>query len=257
ADYAEAETIRRGLAAHQAAYRAQVRAILSASQQTQYQTLLNSVVLQPLIGEAGCAFLEYSPSFSFAGFQPGNTTIPTIVVRVGDFSGVPFVPVVLPYVPPAPAPTFCGSPVFPLALREYLNATDVQIAVIAQASTDYNDIFQRRQNRIADVQVEIRDEAAKEQPDPLELGVRYVELQLISQDLQRQAADLRQKARSALTGDQAAKLKSLDDLIAAQPALRVLQGCDLLVPPPASQGPQGLIGSGQFTFDSSTSCRVM
>ncbi|MGI8989875.1 MAG: hypothetical protein ACR2I2_09855 [Bryobacteraceae bacterium] len=254
ADYAEAETIRRGLAAQQAAYRTQVLAVLNPSQLMQYRALLNSIALQPLIGEASCAFLEDSgPSFAIGIFS-----IPAPTLRIVDFVDIPgFVSVVLPYIPPPPVPTFCGSPLFPLALREYLNATDAEIAAIAQASMDYNDIYQRRQNRIADVQVEIRDESAKEQPDPLQLGVRYIELQLISRDLQREATELRQKARAALTGDQAAKLKSLDDLTAAQPALSVLQGCDLLATPPASQAAPSSIVTGQFIFDGAASCRVM
>ncbi|MDQ6665359.1 MAG: periplasmic heavy metal sensor [Acidobacteriota bacterium] len=248
ADYAEAETIRRGLAAQQTAYRAQVLAILNPAQRTQYQTLLNSVVLQPLLSEASCAFLENSFESSFASFLLGGAPVPTIAFRSGDFVSLTgFLSVALPYVPPAPAPTFCGSSVFPLALREYLNATDAEIAAIAQSSMDYNDLYQRRQNRIGDVQVEIRDETAKDRPDPVELGVRYVELQMISKDLQQQSADFRQRARGALTGDRAAKLKLLDDLVAAQPALSVLQSCDLLVPPPASQSQEGFLGLAPIT----------
>ncbi|MDQ6699722.1 MAG: hypothetical protein M3Z36_06020 [Acidobacteriota bacterium] len=92
-----------------------------------------------------------------------------------------------------------------------------------------------RQQRIADVQIEIRVETAKERPDPMALGVRYVELQLLSNDLQYQANQVRQRARTALTGDQAARLKALDDLAASAQALNLLLRCNLLVAPTGSQ----------------------
>ena len=263
ADYVEAEAIRRDLVAKQASYRAQVRALLTPAQQARYQALLNSITLQPLLSEAGCAFLEDSrSSFGFASVLLGNPSVPTQLVRSGDFSFTG-IPVFLPYIPPAPGPTFCGSPMFPLALREYLNITDTQVAAIAQASADYNDVNQRRQARIAEVQIEIRDETAKDSPDPVALGVRYVEIQLLSTDLQNQAARLRERARAALTGDQAVRLKTLDDLAAGQFALNTLQGCDLLVVPPGSQGfpiTFGVItGSPVVIFDpiTSSACRVL
>ena len=262
ADYAEAEAIRRDLAAKQASYRAQVRALLTLAQQARYQGVLNSITLQPLLSEAGCAFLEDTrSSFGYTSFLLGAVVAPTQLVRSGDFlfTGLP---VFLPYIPPAPGPTFCGSPMFPLALREYLNVTDPQVASIAQASADYNDVNQRRQARIAEVQIEIRDETAKAQPDPVALGLRYVEIQLLSTDLQNQAARLRERARAALTGEQAVRLKTLDDLAAGQPALNTLQGCDLLVVPPGSQGFSSTTGY-IFTVDPLTgnpaagsSCRV-
>ncbi len=234
ADYAEAETIRRDLAAKEASYRAQVRATLTPTQQMQYQALLNSITLQPLLSEAGCAFLEENVSFLTAA----TFSIPIPLIRSGDFSALAgsIAPrIILPYVPPPPGPNFCGSPLFPLALREYLNPTDAQVAILVQANADYQDLYQRRQQRIADVQTEIRDENAKVQPDPMALGVRYLEIQLLSNDLQFQATQLRQKARAALTGDQTARLKALDDLAASGLARSVLQNCDLFVPPPGSQ----------------------
>lgn len=236
ADYAEAESIRRDLAAKEAAYRTQWRASLTPAQQTQYQTLLNGIALQPLLSEAGCAFLEDNLS-SLGQFSFPSGIVSTVGIRGGDFSALlpGFPSVFLPFIPSPPGPDFCGSPVFPLALREYLNPTDTQIAAMVQANADYRDIYQRRQQRIADVQIEIRDENAKERPDPMALGVRYVEIQLLSSDLQSQASQLRQRARTALTGDQAARLKALDDLAASSPALSVLQRCNLLVAPPASQ----------------------
>ncbi len=254
ADYAEAESIRRDLAAKEASYRTQWRATLTPAQQMQYQTLLNGITLQPLLSEAGCAFLVDNVSFSFTSGAP----VPTIAVCSGDFSsfalGFPFI--LLPDIPSPPRANFCGSPVFPLALREYLNPTDVQVAALVQANADYRDIYERRQQRIADVQTEIRDENAKERPDPMALGVRYVELQLLSRDLQSQANQLRQRARAALTGDQASRLRALEDLAASGPSLSVLQGCGLLVAPPGSQYGSGFVLDRSVPGSNGFSCRV-
>ena len=151
ASYVEAEAIRRDLVNRENSYRSQVGATLTQAQQVKYQSLLNSITLQPLLNDAACAFLE--DNIVNSGILVFGTSPATFLL------GVP-VSVTVPYIPPPPGPMFCNSRVFPIDLREYLNPTDAQIAAIVQANPDYNDVYQRRQNRIADVKVEIRDETS-------------------------------------------------------------------------------------------------
>ena len=236
ARYLELEAIRRDIAAQLATLQAQAAAQLSAAQVSKIQNLNAAAILQPLISDAQCGFLV-DPLPAFADFLLGGviSTVPVTVARVGYFSwsgAIGFM--TLPYIPLAPTASFCGSAVVPISVRTYLSLTDAQVSTIFFASASYNDYYVRRQDRISDVNIEIRDETAKPSPDPAALGVRYAELESIGQDIQNAGTQLRQTARATLTPQQSAQLKILQDDLALQPVTAQAQACGLLVLAPGT-----------------------
>ncbi|MDQ6705807.1 MAG: hypothetical protein M3Z85_07570 [Acidobacteriota bacterium] len=226
--YVELEAIRRDIAAHATTLRSQADAVLTPIQLPRLQTLRNDAQLQALLNDARCAFLVAAAPAS-QWFNPAGFGVITGVLIVDPASAPQ-----LPYIPPAPSATFCGSMQFPLSTLEYFSLTEDQVSAIASASARYNDLYTRKQNRIQELQIEIRDETAKETQNPVQLGVRYAELQSIGLELQKAQDGLRQEARATLTGPQTAKLKALDDAASLQPAVSQALGCNLIEPPPAS-----------------------
>jgi Spy/CpxP family protein refolding chaperone len=231
--YVELEAIRRDIAAHLATLQTQDAAALTKTQVSGIQSLDAAAALQPLIGDAQCGFLldpSPLPTSSFANFLLGSVHTDGVSGYFSILSGY----VTYPYIPPAPTASFCGSTTYPISVREYLNLTDAEVSTIFTQSAAYNDYYARKQDRIADVDVEIRDETAKPSPDPLALGLRYSELEGIGQELQTAGAQLREAARAVLSAPQSTQLKVLQDDAALQLFVSQAQACNLLVLAPGT-----------------------
>ncbi len=221
--YVELEAIRRDIAAHSTALQQQLAPQLTAAQRTAIQTLNTAVTLQPLISAGQCAFLldAAAPNVWFNSAQFAIS---------GDFSVL--VGSYIPYLPAPPTASFCGSNVFPIAVREYLGLSDGQVSAIFNASAAYSDYYARQQNAIADLQVQIRDETTKPSPDPSVLGMKYVQLAAIGQDLRDRDTQLRQSARATLTPAQMTQLSILQTAVTLAPLITAAESCNLLVPTP-------------------------
>ena len=226
--YVQIEMINRDEAAHQSTLAAQIAAQLTSAQAALIPPLSQSITLTPLFQDASCGFLmSYT---SPVGFGVGILGVPTYAQRSGDFSFISN----LPYIPPAPSATFCGSQVFPISIREYLSLTDAQISALANASAGYNSYYAKMQDQTNDLSINIRDETAKPSPDPAALGFFYASLASIGQNIQNQGIALRQQALTLLSDPQKATLKSLQDSAALQPLAYQALVCGLLSQPPGS-----------------------
>src|SRR5713101_2313963 len=91
--------------------------------------------------------------------------------------------------PPPPSPV----PFFPADLKQYFSLSDSQVSVIIQLNADYNRLAASKQQRMFEVQREISEETAKEMLDPVGLGLRYVELEVIRRELRDALVTLRGK----------------------------------------------------------------
>jgi len=232
--YVELGSIAREEAAQRTAARGQIAALLTPAQMELLQALSAAAVQQGLVTDAQCAGLLEAP-------QP-----PTFAFRSGDFSIIGTVPVAsfVGVLSPFPA-TSCLAQ-FPISVREYLNLTDAQVAGILGIRMAYNDLNARKQNRIADVQVEIRDETAKAVPDPVALGQRYAELNSISNETQQGDVEARDAAAKLLTAAQGTKLQMLKDAIPLEGFEREAESCNLVAP---------LAGiAGVYTISGRVSC---
>jgi hypothetical protein len=218
--YVAIENVNRDMAAHLSTLQKQVAAQLTPAQAALLPALSNSIVLQPLAQDAQCAFLAITGGFTF-------TQIPSN--GFADFL-LWFAPP--PYISSGPTGAFCGSSQFPIDVREYFSIADAQVSAFLAASASYNDYYARQQNRMADLQVQIRDETAKPSPDPTVLGMYYVQLSQVRLDLQKQAAALSKSASAVLTADQTAKLNTLQNAVALQSTAWQAIQCNLISTPP-------------------------
>jgi len=198
--YLEIDLIDQEIAAQQASVQAKVTAVLTPAQIALLGQISTALVQSSLLRDAGCAFLGDAIGFS----KFGNTL-------AGFLLGYPNIyptGATLTFAPSPNSYSGCGFP-FPISIRNYLALTDAQVSAIQGLEAAYNAFDTQKQNRIADVQVEIRDETAKPTPDPLALGVRYAELVEISQELTQADQQGRTAARALLTPSQQAKLQTL------------------------------------------------
>src|SRR5262249_3613490 len=104
--------------------------------------------------------------------------------------------------PPIPV----GPVAFPLDLRTYLLLTADQIAKINGLNAQVQSFQLDRVRRAAQVQSEIAAETAKPSPDPMELGVRYFELEAIRRQLADQQKSTVDQIQALLNADQKSKV---------------------------------------------------
>jgi hypothetical protein len=135
-------------------------------------------------------------------------------------------------------------------IQAYLGLTSDQIARLVQNLTDYNQLVAQRQQRIYQVQSEIRDETAKSPLDPAALGIRYAEIESICRNVHDEAVAAQTRNLAILTDAQKAKLKALEDAVKLLPVINEAQNVGILAPP----GPNGIIYGvpGVQWFDTSS-----
>jgi hypothetical protein len=207
-DYAQLEMIRRAYYAQLAQVQSQVAALLTPSQVTLVNGLVQVERLQSLVAEAQCA-----------SFAPGQGT-----ERNGDFFifliGIPTVST-CPQIPP-----------LPVALGNYLNLTDGQISTIEGAIVGNQDYVSLQSAKIKELQDEIQGLTAAATIDTATLGADYVAIAQIDQDKATQATQLTTAVRSVLTSTQTPLMQALDNA-RSQAYLASEAACsDILVPPP-------------------------
>jgi len=124
------------------------------------------------------------------------------------------------------------NPPFPLfELKQYLVLNDDQFAKLIQNISDYSQMVNVRQQRMFQVQGEIRDETAKSPLDPMALGVRYAEVETICRNLADEAGKLADRNKAILTDAQKVKLKVLEDAYKLFPLISQAQSASLLTLP--------------------------
>jgi hypothetical protein len=116
----------------------------------------------------------------------------------------------------------------PLAeLKEFLQLSDRQVQAILANNEEYNVWAARKQARIAQVQSEIVEETAKDPLDSNALGMRYVEIETNCREMKQRAAEFRTRNLDALSQDQKAKLKVLDEAFKLLPLISQAQSGNL------------------------------
>ncbi len=226
--YVELDSLEHEIATARAGVQVKVAGLLTDAQKALLQQVSAATVQGSLLRDASCAYLTDAIG-----------TVPTGALRSGDFTvdpatGSSYAPFLLG-VPVFGILSAC-SPDFPASIRNALALTDNQVSAIAGLQAAYRSLNARKQNRTADVLVEIRDETAKPAPDPLALGVRYAELGEIGQELTQADMQGRVAARALLTLAQRLKLQGLLDASAIASYIYVAESCHLLGVPAGTQG---------------------
>jgi hypothetical protein len=139
---------------------------------------------------------------------------------------------------PEPLPPFSR---FPEELKAYLSLTDTQVESINRLNNDYLRFSAEKVRRVVEVQADIAEKTNAETLDPLELGVRYAELEAIRRDLRDKQNQLVTDVRRVLTEPQIARLRALEDAARLVPLITQAQ-CESLLPQPQAYlvpfGPQ-------------------
>ena len=105
---------------------------------------------------------------------------------------------------------------FPPQLKSYLELTDDQVTSIKKANIDLNTFRAGKLQRQFQVQAELAQETAKQTPDPMALGLRYVELEAIRRELQAEQQKTATAVQTLLTA-QKTKVAALQQALLLYP----------------------------------------
>ena len=113
-------------------------------------------------------------------------------------------------------------------VKDFLQLSDAQLQTILKNNNEYSSWASGKYARLSQVQSEIAQETSKENLDPMALGVRYTEVELICRDIKQQAPATQKKNTDLLTDQQKAKLKTLEDAMKLAPVIFDAQNAKLL-----------------------------
>src|SRR5690348_6528657 len=106
---------------------------------------------------------------------------------------------------------------FPPQLKTYLELTDDQVNSIKKANADLDTFRATKLQRQFQVQAELAQETSKQTPDPMAIGLRYVELEAIRRELQAEQQKAATTVQSVLTTPQKAKVAVLQQALQLYP----------------------------------------
>jgi hypothetical protein len=106
---------------------------------------------------------------------------------------------------------------FPPQLKTYLELTDDQVNSIKKANADLDTFRATKLQRQFQVQAELAQETSKQTPDPLALGLRYVELEAIRRELQAEQQKAATTVQNVLTPSQKTKVSVLQQALLLYP----------------------------------------
>lgn len=142
-------------------------------------------------------------------------------------------------------------PYQPFALiKSYLQLSDSQYRTVVSNNDQFYEWYGVKQRRMAEVRIEIAQEAAKDTIDPMALGIRYTEVELICRDISQRTVATQKMNIDVLTDSQKVKLKTLEDAIKLAPVISDAQNARLLAGSSFVGGYSGII-TGTFGFPSS------
>jgi hypothetical protein len=106
---------------------------------------------------------------------------------------------------------------FPPQLKTYLELTDEQVTSIKKANAYLDTFRSAKLQRQFQVQAELTQETAKQTPDPMAIGLRYVELEAIRRELQTEQQKTATAVQNVLTAPQKAKVAALQQALLLYP----------------------------------------
>lgn len=138
-------------------------------------------------------------------------------------------------------------PALPPTLVQYLELTPEQVRLIVQKNAEFQRFVTEKNRRATQVRSEIAAETRKQTLDPMALGLRYMELELIRREINAAEDNLRAELRKALTAQQVNRLAALEAAMELVPLYNQAGAVRLVPPRPLNQpvsvvrvpGPQG------------------
>jgi hypothetical protein len=123
-------------------------------------------------------------------------------------------------------------------VQQFLSLTDDQVRAILQNNSDYDTFSFQQQQQIQQARFQIAMETAKDQLDPMALGIMYAGIETSCRGLRDKLAATQRQNFSVLTDAQKVKLNMLNDAIKLAPTISEAQSANLL----------GSSGSIPFSF---------
>ena len=155
------------------------------------------------------------------------------------------------------APAWCqmGGPAaqFPVQLREFLDLTNQQVGSINQTNLRLREFANTKSVRRAQVQSEIAQETGRPVMDPMALGVRYRELELIRREVDAEQTRVRTELVAGLTAAQRTRLGALEEAFRLQGTACDAVQQNLLVAPAETPTGTGL-GALLLGIPNTSSC---
>jgi hypothetical protein len=144
-----------------------------------------------------------------------------------------------------PAPPVFEGPGPSLALRQYLDLTNAQVASIVRLNTEAQRFQQEKFRRQAQVNFELSQEMRRDTLDPMAIGLRFVELEAIRREIAGEQARVAREVQALLTAAQRTRIQALQDVLRTYPvACEALAHNLMAAPQQTGQMPGGMIGGG-------------
>jgi hypothetical protein len=123
---------------------------------------------------------------------------------------------------------------FPAELKQYLALSDDQVAKINTLNSQLRAFQAAKGERQSQVQREIAEETAKPSPDPMELGVRYFEIEALRRQLDDQQKNTAIQIQALLSADQKTKLNTLQQALSLYSTACTAVNENIMTPPTRS-----------------------
>jgi hypothetical protein len=144
-----------------------------------------------------------------------------------------------------PVPPVFEGPGPSLALRQYLDLTNAQVASIVRLNAEAQRFQVEKFRRQAQVNMEISQEMRRETLDPMAIGLRFVELEAIRREIAAEQARAAREVQALLTPAQRTRIQALQDVLRTYPVACEALAHNLMSPPQQTgQIPGGIIGGG-------------
>ena len=138
-----------------------------------------------------------------------------------------------------------------LALRQYLDLTNAQVASMVRLNAELNRFQGEKFRRAAQVSNELAQEMRRENLDPMAIGLRHVELEAIRREIAAEQQRVARETQALLTPAQRPKVQALQEVLRMYPLACEALAMNLMAPPqqqpvgvpPGTGGGSGQIGS--------------
>lgn len=130
-------------------------------------------------------------------------------------------------------------PFVPEQVKTYLGLSDEQVLKIQALNTSLSQFQAAKAGRQIQVRVEISQEIRKESLDPMAVGLRYVELEVIRRELEREQQKTVAAVQALLNEPQKAKVAALVQVMRDYPTACAGVGANVV--PPLTASPVGRV----------------
>jgi len=135
-------------------------------------------------------------------------------------------------------------------IKDHLNLSDSQIQTLEQIRRQTMDAIRPLMQQIGEKHGALNDLMQKGGADPATVGKLVLEIDALQKSISQKQSSATDEARNSLTADQRAKLKALDDVRKAMPAIDQATALNLLTPlGPPMRGPGMMGGRAGFAPD--------